>query len=373
MLARSPDPADVFVGSPALAKLPSGRLIATYEWFRRHSQGERSADQCEVLSSDDGGANWMFRSAIDLMWASPFALGDTLYLIGNDRATRAIAITRSDNGGASFSPISILFQGRYTNAPTAVCVVGHRLYRAFEHTGEGEGSWSSLVVCGDTRRDLMDRGAWRISNAVPYPGTPPALTQGLYPPSPDYRTPEDGWLEGNVVEVRGELFVLLRLRIQTMVTGGICGVCRVQDDGITLTNRFAQFQAMPGAQSKFHIIRDGASGLYWTCTTPTTDPFQRPEPLWARGFRGSPGNERRALVLMYSLDALDWFMAGFVALSADPLEAYSYASLLIDGDDMLVLARTSLGGRNQHDTNLITLHRVRAFRDLVPDAFQPRV
>ena len=51
-------------------------------------------------------------------------------------------------------------------------------------------------------------------------------------------------------------------------------------------------------------------------------------------------------------------------MSRSPLESFSYASQLIDGDDLLVIARTSQGGKNQHDTNLVTLHRVVDFRNL---------
>ena len=41
-------------------------------------------------------------------------------------------------------------------------------------------------------------------------------------------------------------------------------------------------------------------------------------------------------------------------------------------DDLLVIARTSLDGVNQHDSNLITLHRVRDFRSLALQDVHPR-
>jgi hypothetical protein len=37
---------------------------------------------------------------------------------------------------------------------------------------------------------------------------------------------------------------------------------------------------------------------------------------------------------------------------------------LIDGQDLLVLSRTSHDGRDQHDADLSTFHRVRDFRRL---------
>jgi len=68
-------------------------------------------------------------------------------------------------------------------------------------------------------------------------------------------------------------------------------------------------------------------------------------------------------------DALNWFQAVFVAIAPSPVESFSYASLLIHGQDLLIAARTSLGGKNHHDTNLVTLHRVKAFRVLVPGLY----
>ena len=57
-------------------------------------------------------------------------------------------------------------------------------------------------------------------------------------------------------------------------------------------------------------------------------------------------------------------------MSRKMTESFSYASNLIDGDDLVVLSRTSVGGASQHDlraTNLVTCHRVRGFRDLAFD------
>ena len=75
---------------------------------------------------------------------------------------------------------------------------------------------------------------------------------------------------------------------------------------------------------------------------------------------------------MFSRDALNWFQAGFVAIAPSMTESFSYTTNLIHGNDLLIIARTSLGGKNQHDTNLITLHRVQRFRYLVPNGLRAR-
>jgi hypothetical protein len=44
-----------------------------------------------------------------------------------------------------------------------------------------------------------------------------------------------------------------------------------------------------------------------------------------------------------------------------------YPSAVIDGDDIALIARTSQSGRNQHDADLCTFHRIRNFRTLAMD------
>jgi hypothetical protein len=124
---------------------------------------------------------------------------------------------------------------------------------------------------------------------------------------------------------------------------------------------------MIGGQNKFKILYDDVSQLYWTCTTFVPDTYQDPKPLQRKGFKGNPGNMRRILLLCYSLDGLNWLPSGCVAMSHNPLESFHYSSQVVDGNDLLVLSRSSVGGclpYNNHDTNMITLHRVKNFRSL---------
>ena len=70
ILAESPDPDTVYTGSPCLAQLPSGRLIASYEWFRPRPLVEKIPDQLEILVSDDDGASWRKTALLDIIWPS---------------------------------------------------------------------------------------------------------------------------------------------------------------------------------------------------------------------------------------------------------------------------------------------------------------
>jgi arylsulfatase A-like enzyme len=353
-----------------MIRLTSGRFVATYDNFTNNTHG------CSVMVSDDAGKTWQRQAEIAIQWASPFLVGDALYLLGNTIGSRHISIARSLDGGETWSDVQILFEGEHTGGCVSIVKKDGHVYRAFERMHEPldeiTNNWASVVVAGDLSKDLLDRGTWRRSNEVPFPGVPPQLTRGLYVHDDRIQKGRDGWLEGNVVEKDDRLHVLLRTRFQTQSTANMTSICEITDDGEQLENRFLQYYPMPGGQNKFHILRDPQTGLYWTATSQVTDSFRDVEPLLGIGFKGTGGNERRIQVLMYSVDALHWFQAGFVAFSPDLLGAFNYAWLLVDGDDLLVLCRTSREGLNNHDSNLITFHRVENFRQLVPDGlFEP--
>jgi hypothetical protein len=162
-----------------------------------------------------------------------------------------------------------------------------------------------------------------------------------------------------------------RTRIDGYATAGLTAICDLNDSGEEMKLNFTQFYPMPGAQNKFSIIYDKKSDLFWTPVNIPTDNQNSTgwdKELWGRGFLGGPGNERRILMLQYSRDCLNWFHAGCIAAWPSPMHSFSYAAPLVDGDDLLILSRTCAPGkettRNNHDTNLVTFHRVRNFRSL---------
>ena len=385
----------VCVGTPDILQLPSGRLIASMElWLKRPSSSDEGGidypNHCKIKASDDGGATWQQISTNGITWGSLFYVKDALHMIGNDPHKRDIRVVRSSDEGRTWSkPVTLFDDSRYHGSATPVHVKDGFVYRAFEDMDRGS---ASLVVAGDLSRDLLDPSAWRMSNKVEPPRDTPSLSRGAATKK-DGRDSVGNWfLEGNVVEIRGELYVLLRTRIDVQLTAGLTSVCKLEDDGRTMKYRFVQFYPMPGGQNKFNIVFDKKSGLYWTCTACVPNTYQDPRPLANRGFAGNPGNTRRILILNYSVDGLNWFQAGCVAMSKNPLESFHYSSQAIVGDDLLVLSRSSLGAANQyrnynwdsgvtsgkaklpynnHDSNMITLHRVKNFRslalDLMPD------
>ena len=373
VVAESPDHRRHFTGSPCLIADGPERLLCSWEWFQPSPVTETIPNQLHIAASEDDGRTWRVLSRQDMTWPSLFKAGNALYLLGSRRMSREIVIQRSLDGGVSWTPESVLFEGRYHGAATNILLHNGHVYRAYETCpldqpgGRGRSDWHSLVVAGNTGGDLLSPTSWRMSNHLPFPGVPDVLHRQRREPDYPRGVMEDCWIEGNVVCVDGELRNILRTCIDGYSTGSIAAVNRVHDGDTDLVCEFMQYSAMPGAHCKFHIVYDPPSNLFWTAANLQTCSWLDWNAFQARTQAGPPGNERRILALLYSLDAVNWLQAGVVAMSRKPLEAFSYASILPRGSDLLILSRTSLDGINQHDTNLVTLHRVPRFRELALD------
>lgn len=145
----------------------------------------------------------------------------------------------------------------------------------------------------------------------------------------------------------------------------------VADAGGKLDLKFTQYYPMPGAQLKFCVIRDPVSKMFWATANLPVD-SQGTFDWWAAGekrgnFWGAGpigGNDRRTLMLQYSVDGLNWFQAGCVAQAKKISQSFMYATPVIDGDDLAIISRSSVNAPNQHDADFATFHRVRNFRRL---------
>ena len=383
---------DVFTATPALLRLPSGWLLCSFSLVTRIGRAPGHPERAlgtVFYTSDDGGRTWDKTGSVALDDGLVFIHRDRLYLLCNRPGRGDIVVTASDDEGANWREPVTLFTGRFWNTFSPHAVRGDTLYWALGAPNAG-GNFNRTgsriaVVAGDLAADdLLDRSRWRISPYLTYPGTPAGLSAELrdgvaqgevYPADGDDLTasfpgqpPDHGdhWLEPNVVNVNGRIRVFVRLRIDRQTTAHLCAVCDVADDGEEIELRFAQFHPLPG-NCYFHIIRDGPAGYFWAVTSlPTrTQDLEWGREMAARGLlKGRAGNERRFLMLMYSLDALNWFPAGCIAMWPSPGQGFQYNALLVDGDDLLVSSRTAKNAPNQHDNDLVTIHRVRDFRSL---------
>jgi hypothetical protein len=251
-----------------------------------------------------------------------------------------------------------------------------RLYWAIDDLQQPDHSRhrSPRAIAGDLSADLTDPASWRMSNFVPFPGMPNEWLRDDYDPEElgIWNMP-DHWLEANVVEVGGRLRLLATVKSQWQTLSNLCGICDLEDDGSELMMTFRQFHPMTGGQLKFAIIRDEPSRLFWATANFVVE-GQESQDWWdearrSRRFNGMGGNDRRFLMLLYSVDALNWFQAGCVAQAETLRQSFMYGAPVVDGDDLLVISRTSINASDQHDADHATFHRIRDFRSLALNLF----
>ncbi|MGY8719735.1 MAG: hypothetical protein ACKVI3_18375, partial [Verrucomicrobiia bacterium] len=121
---------------------------------------------------------------------------------------------------------------------------------------------------------------------------------------------------------------------------------------------------LPGGQMRFHVVYDEREKLYWLLSTQATDSMRRPELLPDNRY-SLADNERRRMQLHYSRNMMDWCFAGIVAVGEVEQASRHYATLVIEGEDLVILSRSGdAHAKTAHNGNLITFHRVPDFRDL---------
>ncbi len=389
ILAQSPDPQEIHAYNPGLAMLPGGRLMATY-----------NLKQGFIKTSDDHGQTWQDRGNFSFRHARPFAAGDSVYILGH---SDDLKIIRSDDRGETWSQEVQLTDGqRWHQAPCNVWYANGNVYLVMERIERPKGfaGWSvtytaPVLMRAKVTDDLTRRESWTFASElifdavvdpeqIKYFGIPfypyeRYHTVELVPGRKNYTL---GWLETNVVQIvdpnhlwydpSGHTFHLY-MRTYTGLTniGALAKVVENADGTMTTMLEKAPcgkqmlYIPLPGGQMKFHILYDEQTRLYWLLSTQANDSMKKPEAL-EEGRFGLADNQRNRLQLSFSRNAMDWCFAGMIAVGQTHDDSRHYASMVIDGDDLHILSRS--GDRqapSAHNTNLITFHTVKNFRDLV--------
>lgn len=364
---HNPDPEN-YVEGPGLVRLDDGGLIATVPIVPREEWSkERRKEQSvtHIMSSSDGGKTWLKLGDLPYYSAVSWLHRGTLYLFANkpgppDARNEDLLLLRSPDAGRTWSEPLIIFKGNLWNCHTAILQRGNHLYWAIDDLSFGKLRGPRLVA-GDLSVDPMQPEAWRVSEAVKFPGAPEALWDAKY------ASLSDQYLEPNVIEVNGKIRVLLTVKLKRQTSASLCAVLDATDKDGKLSLKFNRFSSMPGGQLKFCIIRDEVSKLFWaTSNLPvdSQDEFGWQKAAEQNGNYRASAADRRHLMLHYSADGLNWFPAGCIAQAPKLSQSFMYARPVIDGDDLAIIARSSIHAPNQHDADHATFHRVRDFRKL---------
>lgn len=386
VVATSPEPATDFLGSPSIVTLPDGTYLAAHDFFGRDARRLHSA---RVFASHDRGATWAQVGAMDhQFWPMLFTHRGGLYLIGTSKEYGDIVIRRSTDGGRTWTEpkdekSGLLFRGRFHCAPVPFASFQGRLWRGFEeYTGEKD-QWSGrffrsfVISVAEDAADLLDAANWRRTNGLDFNG--------------DWlKGDRTGWLEGNVVVTPDQRLVNI-LRLHTVpslndrfeLEGPSAGHPRtevaavIQVDAAKNTVSFDPphgFIHFPGSMSKFTIRYDAKSGRYWSLVQKVTNPYSG----YHRDYQ--PNYQRNVLLLTSSADLKTWtehaivlrWREGLPIHRLDPV-GFQYVDWQIEGDDLIAVCRTAWNGKNYHDSNFITFHRVKNFRTLTPADSAPPV
>lgn len=370
--AQVPDPVRSFFHDPDLTRLDDGTLLlAAPQW---HRPGWDHSRRLRLLRSDDGGLTWVELPGLPYEEATPFVLDGRLLMFVQEKCHKDFMVVASDDRGETWSDPRTVIEGPIWNISTSRVLRPEALYWAMDWDLPGRGHGGKTMLRLDRSMLPLDPGAWTLSNIVRQPEIPAAMTRNLFPDgnrpqlSGGWRDPLV-WLEPNTVDVRGRIRAFCRCVFDEYAAAHVAAVFDYDPDLHKL--RFTQFAAWPGAQCKFYIIHDRSASMYWMLSnliTNSQDLLGWAERMRETGYHGGPGNERRWLYLHYGIDCLNWFPAGCVARWPDNVyRSFMYPSAVVDGDDIVVLSRTSRDSGDQHDADLCTIHRIRDYRSLAMD------
>jgi hypothetical protein len=368
-----------YIEGPGLNRLADGSLIAVIPVVPRNEYqlaGKRPDNShVHILRSTDGGKSWQEASRLPYYSARAWEHEGSLYLFAFQPGVKIrnddLLLLRSKDGGRSWSQPVTLFKGHYWNCHTGMVIRGRKAYWVVDDlsAGQGEERTHRVIAC-DLTGDPLDLTLWRMSNPGSFPGVPQNIG------NPRFAKSRSQMLEPNLIDVQGQLRVISTVKFQGQTTAGLCAVFDVEDrGGAELKMNFVQYHPMPGGQLKFCVIWDDVSKMFWATANLVVDGQGRFS-WWKNAggkYRGSStgGNDRRFLMLMYGVDGLNWLQAGCVAQAKTVAQSFMYAAPAIDGNDLAIVARSSVHAPDNHDADHATFHRVKDFRrlalNLVPD------
>ena len=375
VIAESPAPDSVFLYTPGIVEGFDGRLIVSVDYGGpgtsvldgpRSDFGDyKSGNQIRVLLSDDNGKTWRETSArIPMMHEILFKAGKSLYMIGH---SGRLLITRSDDNGETWSEPSVLCpEPRWHQSCTPVDIHDGKVTLVYEKWVSDGHPWPGVgpvLMQAKVDDDLTEASSWKFSDLY----NPDEDMEASRPSGIPLTDPgKAGILETNVIRVYDEKSpfydpsgksVVLMMRasvglpdIGVMMRGVEKPDGSLAVEKLTKNGREMYFAHIPGADLKFYVVYDPESRLYWLLHSQMDGRM----------------NYRRRLALSYSPDLLKWTFAGLVAVGPADNAARHYASMIIHGDDLLIVSRSGdERARNSHDGNLVTFHRVKDFRSLI--------
>lgn len=346
VISHSPKSSNKYIGSPSIAILPNGDYVAAHDFFGPASN-ESTNPVTQVFRSTDQGQTWTLASSMTgQFWSSLFVHNDELYIFGASKNIGDLRIRRSTDGGSTWTTPTnaangVLRAGSYGSAPTHVEIHDGKIWIAAQFQS------SPVALSAPVGANLLSAGSWTVSNVLP---RDPNWFDGEF----------IRWSEAQVVASPDHGVVLLPKVGELPYTALIHANSTT---GQVTFNDQTGFVPLPGAEKKFGARYDPVSGRYFATTNIV---------LPAHANDLAPSQIRNTAAILSSADLRDWNVEGlFLYAPSTATQAFQYLDFEIDGADLAVVSRTAYddgvgGPRNNHDSNLMTFHRLENFRDIKP-------
>lgn len=366
VIAQTPELRQGMIDNVCMTILPNGTYLASCTGCSQVPDKGVS-----LFLSDDKGKSWRILSHDNLDvngiagGHNLFVHKGVLYMLGVGVNGQNILISRSEDNGRTWSYpqdalSGVLKQGVFTSSSMPVVVGNGRIWRSMESIDNGEKS--VFVISAPEDSNLLEAKNWTATNSV----------QGTIPDGSDWlfndRFPITEISEGNmVVTPDGKLYNILSAHSnETSLAAARAKV--VNETTMTLSSQYDMIQ-FPGGGKKFTIRYDEKSQRFWAITNPaSTNEGTKHDGIYNN--RMPYDLIRNRMVLCYSTDLSLWIQYKEVVSDNDPFfHGFQYADWMIDGDDIVIVARVAAPEKRglpqtQSTTNFMSFFRLRNFRTL---------
>jgi hypothetical protein len=338
---------------PSICVLPNGNMMALAKGVTGTKKQFRSTD---------GGLTWQGFGPdnIQIRFATPFTHNGVLYMLSSFDygGANGIFIRKSlDNGttwemynGNNYVVLNSTVLNGALNCPSPVVVSNGRIWRAMGDNGPDDAP-NLGFMSASVNADLMNPSNWTFSNTIVRASSVGRIGGILKPFEPCAVATRNGFPA-----------ILSRTRPASGRNGDAVPIYR-STSATNLTFNQNDVIDFPGALVKFCVQYDPVSDRYWAMSNRTE--------VEDIGTGDVIPENRRTLVLMSSIDLIDWKVEHVMAQGEEEkFHGYQYPFFVIEGNDLITAVRTSGESENglpirSHDANYLTFHRVTNFRNFL--------